>query len=420
MANQKISPLNSAQLAMKKACDTLKLSPAVYELIKEPKRFIEIKIPVKMDDGSLRVFKGFRSMHNDAVGPGKGGIRFHTGVNADEVKALSTWMTFKCGIVGIPYGGGKGGIIVDPSELSERELECLSRGYVRAIYNYLGEKIDVPAPDVGVNGKIIGWMIDEYMVLTGREDRGTFTGKPIEIGGSLGRNEATGYGVAVATREVAAKLGIDLSQAKVSVQGFGNVGSFSAKNIQRLGSTIISVSEWEPSGAYAIYNPNGINYIELRKYYLDKKTLKGFHGSKTIKMDDFWKLDVDILVPAALENAIGEKEAELINAKAIVEGANGPITPKADLILNKKGIITVPGILANAGGVLVSYFEWVQNLYGYYWSEEEVEKKEDENLTKAFRQIWNLKLEYDVSFRDAAYLISVKKVAEAMKLRGWY
>lgn len=410
-----------AQAQVKNACDKLGMEPQVYELLKEPRRVIEVNIPVKMDDGSIKVFKGFRSQHCDAVGPTKGGIRFHPNVSLEEVKALSIWMTFKCSVTGIPYGGGKGGIIVDPSELSEGELERLSRGYIDGIYKLIGEKVDVPAPDVNTNGKIMSWMVDEYNKLVGVSSIGVLTGKPVEFGGSLGRNEATGYGVAVTVRESAKKMGIDMTHAKIAVQGFGNVGAFTVKNIQKLGGTVVAVAEWAKEvGPYAIYKEDGLDFQAMWDYRAEKGNLVDFPGSKMISMDEFWSAQVDVVVPAALENSIDAAVAEKIQAKLVCEAANGPTTPEGDEVLNRKGIILTPDILTNAGGVTVSYFEWVQNLYGYYWSEAEVEAKEDEAMVKAFEALWAIKEEYGVTMRESAYMHSVKRVATAMKLRGWY
>lgn len=382
---------------------------------------IEISIPVKMDDGTTKVFKGYRAVHNDAIGPGKGGIRFHPGVNPDEVKALSVWMTFKCGVMGVPYGGGKGGIKVDPQSLSQGELERLSRGYIQGLHKYLGEKIDIPAPDVGSNGQVMAWMADEYNKLAGESSLGVLTGKPVAWGGSEGRNEATGFGVSVITREAAKKFGIEIEGAKVAVQGFGNVGSYTVKNVQRQGAKIVAIGEWTPSiGTYALYNEDGLDFEDLKAYMDEHKNLVGYPKAKQISLDEFWKLEVDILIPAALENAITAEVAEKVNTKLICEAANGPITPEADEVLNKRGIPVTPDILTNAGGVTVSYFEWVQNLYGYYWSEKEVEEKQEVEMVKAFNDIWALKEEYDVTIREAAYMLSVKKIADVMKLRGWY
>lgn len=421
MAKESLNPLESAQKQVKAACDALGLEPAVYEILKEPQRMIEVSIPVKMDDGTMKIFKGYRAVHNDAIGPGKGGIRFHPGVNPDEVKALSVWMTFKCGVMGVPYGGGKGGITVDPLTLSQGELERLSRGYIRGLYKYLGEKIDVPAPDVGSNGQVMAWMVDEYNRLTGGSNLGVLTGKPVEWGGSKGRNEATGFGVSVIAREAARELGIEMKGAKVAIQGFGNVGSYTVKNVQGQGATIVAVGEWAPSvGTYALYNKDGLDFADMKAYMDEHRNLVGYPKAKQISLDEFWELDVDILIPAALENAVTVEVAEKINAKLVCEAANGPITPDADKVLERRGIPVTPDILTNAGGVTVSYFEWVQNLYGYYWEEKEVEEKQEIAMVNAFKDIWALKQEKDVTIREAAYMISVKKVADVMKLRGWY
>lgn len=420
MNKETLNPLLSAQAQIKKACDALGADPAVFELLKEPQRIIEITIPVKMDDGSIKTFKGYRSAHNDAVGPYKGGIRFHQNVNADEVKALSTWMTIKCQVTGIPYGGGKGGITVDPSELSQKELEQLSRGWVRGMYRYLGEKVDIPAPDVNTNGQIMAWMQDEFNKISGEQTIGVFTGKPLSYGGSAGRNEATGFGLAVTMREAFAASGLELSKATVAIQGFGNVGRYSVKNVMKLGGKVVAVAEFEKGkGAFGIYKAEGFTFAELEAAKAEGSLTK-VPGAKEISIDEFWALDVDAIAPCALENAITAKEAELIKTKIICEGANGPITPEADEILYKKGILVIPDILTNAGGVTVSYFEWVQNLYGYYWTEKEVEEKEERAMVDAFKPIWELKLEKNVSFRQATYMKSIKKVAEAMKIRGWY
>ena len=422
MSKENLNPLESAQKQVKAACDALGLEPAVYEILAEPQRMIEVAIPVKMDDGTTKVFKGYRAVHNDAIGPGKGGVRFHPGVNPDEVKALSVWMTFKCGVMGVPYGGGKGGITCDPLSLSQGELERLARGYIRGIHKYLGEKIDIPAPDVGTNGQVMAWMVDEYIKLNGGEaSLGVITGKPVPWGGSEGRNEATGFGVSVITREAAKKVGIEMKGAKVAIQGFGNVGSFTVKNVQRQGGKVVALGEWAPSvGTYALYNEDGLDFEDLKAYMDEHKNLVGYPKAKQITLDEFWELDVDILIPAALENAITAEVAEKINAKLICEAANGPTTPDADEVLNRRGIPLTPDILTNAGGVTVSYFEWVQNLYGYYWSEKEVEEKQEIEMVNAFNDVWALKEEYDVTVRQAAYMLSVKKIADVMKLRGWY
>lgn len=421
MGKENLNPFENAQRQVKEACDKLGMDPAVYEILKQPLRVLEVSIPVRMDDGSIKVFKGYRSQHNDAVGPTKGGIRFHQNVSKDEVMALSIWMTFKCSVTGIPYGGGKGGIIVDPKTLSQGELERLSRGYIDGIYKLIGEKVDVPAPDVNTNGQIMSWMVDEYNKLVGHSAIGTLTGKPLEFGGSKGRNAATGFGVAVVAREAASKLGIDIRKASIAIQGFGNVGSYTTLNCEKLGAKVVAISEWcKEKGAYAIYNENGLKGEDLMVYMKEHGNLIGFPGSKEISMEEFWSLNVDILIPAALENSVTSENVNLINARLVCEAANGPIIPDADSVLFEKGIVVTPDILSNAGGVTVSYFEWVQNLYGYYWGEKEVEEKEEIAMVNAFNDIWKIKEEYGVSMRNAAYMHSIKRVAAAMKLRGWY
>ncbi|MGI6584613.1 MAG: Glu/Leu/Phe/Val family dehydrogenase [Lutisporaceae bacterium] len=410
-----MNPYLNAQKQIKTACDKLGLDPKVYEILKQPMKVLEVAIPVRMDDGSIKVFTGYRAQHNDAVGPTKGGIRFHQDVTRDEVCALSIWMTFKCCVTGIPYGGGKGGVIVDPSTLSQGELERLSRGYIQAIYKLLGAQVDVPAPDVGTNGQVMAWMVDEYNKLVGRSELGVITGKPVEFGGSLGRTAATGFGVAVIAREAAKKLDIDFNGASIAVQGLGNVGSHTALNMQKLGGKVVAVCEWNGS----IYNENGLDINELVAYMKQNKKVVGFPGSKEITKEEFFALPVDILVPAALENQITAEVAETIRAKFVCEAANGPTTPDGDEVINRRGLLLTPDILTNAGGVTVSYFEWVQNLYGYYWTEKEVEEKEERAMVEAFNSIYAIKEEYNVSMREAAYMFSIKKVAAAMKVRGW-
>jgi glutamate dehydrogenase len=416
VVKESLNPFKNAQKQLKEACDKLGAEPQIYEILSEPLKVIEVSIPVKMDNGSIKVFKGFRSQHNDSVGPTKGGIRFHPDVTLDEVKALSLWMTFKCSVIGLPYGGGKGGVIVDPKALSESELERLSRGYIQAIHKLLGEKVDIPAPDVNTNAKVMGWMVDEYNKIAGHSAIGVITGKPLELGGSLGRNAATGYGVAVAAREACKKLRINIHGSTMAVQGFGNVGSFTAINAHRFGARLLAIAESDS----IIYKEDGIDPRKLIEYKNINNTIKGFPDCKEITSEEFWSLQVDILAPAALENAITVDIAENINAKIIVEGANGPITPAADDIISAKGITVVPDILANAGGVTVSYFEWVQNLMGYYWTEREVEEKEEKLIVKAFDDVWNIMESFNVTMRNAAYMHSVKRVAAAMKSRGWY
>ncbi|EEB36768.1 glutamate dehydrogenase, NAD-specific [Anaerococcus hydrogenalis DSM 7454] len=419
-----LNPLQAAQIQIKKACEKLKLDPAVYEILKDPQRFIEISIPVKMDDGSLKVFKGYRSAHNHALGPSKGGVRFHQNVNAEEVKALSTWMSLKAGLLAIPYGGGKGGITVDPKKLSERELESLSRGYIRGLYKYLGERIDIPAPDVNTNGNIMSYFTDEYIKLNGdKEDLGTFTGKPLVLGGSLGRSEATGYGVVITTKYVAKKMGLDLKNAQIGLQGFGNVGSYTLKYLIEEGAKVKYLSirdESEECGRSALYSEDGFDYESLQKYREENKTLAGYPDAEKISDETFWKTKFDILIPAALENIITEEIAKNLDVKLIAEGANGPTTPEADKILKEKNIEVIADILANSGGVLVSYYEWIQNQYGNYWSKDEVQEKQVKDMKKALDGIYQIKEEYKTDLREASYMFAIKRIAQAMKLRGWY
>jgi glutamate dehydrogenase len=346
-------------------------------------------------------------------------VRFHQDVNRDEVKALSTWMTFKCGVVGIPYGGGKGGIIVNPYELSEGELERLSRGYARAIAPIIGEKIDIPAPDVGTTGQIMAWMVDEYEKTTGRFEPGCFTGKPVSYYGSLARTEATGYGVALMARYAAKKKEIDLKGLPVAVQGFGNVGTFTAMYLEEMGAKVVAVSDV----SCTLYHEDGLDIKAVQEHAQKNKTkvITGFPGAqKELDRNAILTLDVEILMPCALENVITGDIAQQIKAKIVCEGANGPTTPEGDKILNDRGILVVPDILANAGGVTVSYFEWVQNLMRYNWTFEEVQEKQEKSMNKAFDDIWELMSVHSVDMRTAAYMMSIKRVADAMKLRGWY
>lgn len=413
---QTLNPFENAQKQIKAACDKLGASPAVYEILKQPMQTFEVAIPVTMDDGTVRTFIGYRSQHNNAIGPFKGGIRFHQSVTMDEVKALSMWMTFKCGVVGLPYGGGKGGVVVDPNSLSQGELERLARGYARAIAPIIGEKTDIPAPDVGTNGQVMAWMVDEYQKITGRFTPGVFTGKPVSFHGSLARTEATGYGVAWIARHAADRIGLELSGARVALQGFGNVGSYAAKYIAEQGVRIVAIADHTAG----LYNSGGFDIDALFEYVKANKVIKGFPGAeREFPKEEIVNWDVDILLPCALENVITVENAAGVKAKLVVEGANGPTTPEAEQILTEKGILVVPDILANSGGVIVSYFEWVQNLMGYSWSFDEVQAKQRSVMFKAFNEIWDLKEEYKVDMRTAAYMISIKRIADAMKLRGW-
>lgn len=416
MPKETLNPFEIAQKQVKSACDKLNADPAVYEILKNPMRVLEVSFPVKLDNGTVKTFTGYRSQHNNAVGPYKGGIRFHQNVTLDEVKALSTWMTFKCSVVSIPYGGGKGGITINPKEYSQAELERISRAYSQAISPLIGEKTDIPAPDVNTNGQIMSWMLDAYEKIAGKSTPGVFTGKPLGFGGSLARTEATGYGVTLAARKALEKIGKDIKGATFAVQGFGNVGYYTAYYAHKNGAKIVAISNIDT----AFYNENGIDMEKVIKEFEEKRYITNNGYGKEIPHSELLELEVDVLTPCALENQITSENADRIKAKIISEGANGPTTPEADEILSKKGIIVVPDILANSGGVVVSYFEWVQNLQNYYWEFDEVQKKEDLLLSKAFEDVWNLAEKYNTTLRNASYMKSIERIAKAMKLRGWY
>ncbi|MDD2573410.1 MAG: Glu/Leu/Phe/Val dehydrogenase [Bacillota bacterium] len=418
MAEKTLNPFEIAQQQIKAACDKLGTEPAVYEIIKQPLRTMEVCIPVRMDNGELKTFIGYRAQHNDAVGPAKGGVRFHQDVTMDEVKALSMWMTFKCGVTGTPYGGGKGGVIVDPTKLSQGELERLARGYALAIANFIGDNKDIPAPDLGTNGQVMSWMVDEISKVRGYTEMGVITGKPVEFGGSLARTEATGYGIAMMAKMAAGKVGVKFEGAKVAVQGFGNVGSFTCKYLSELGAKVVAISDV----SCTLYNEDGIDVNALREYVKTNKFLiTGFPGGgKELPREDVLGMEVDILLPCAMENQLTAETAGNVKAKLVVEGANGPTTPEGDEVFKQRGIPLFPDILCNSGGVIVSYFEWVQNLQNYYWTFEEVQEKQMIKMKEAFDAIWALKEEKGVDMRTAAYMIAIKRVATAMKLRGWY
>lgn len=413
---QKINPFEVAQKQLDICAEKLKLNPEVHAFLREPMRIMQVSIPVRMDNGKVKTFQGFRVQYNDARGPTKGGIRFHPEETIDTVKALAAWMTWKCAIVDIPYGGGKGGIICNPKEMSEGELERLSRGYIRAINYFIGPEKDIPAPDVYTTPQIMAWMMDEYSKLKGYNVPGMITGKPIQLGGSLGRGDATARGGMYALKEAAKHLNIDLKKATVTVQGYGNAGQFAAQLVTEMfGLKVVAVSDSKGG----IYNEKGLDWKAVLEHKKKTESVTGFKGTKEITNEELLELNVDILIPAALENVITEKNAAQIKAKIILELANGPTTPEADKILHRNKIFVIPDFLANAGGVTVSYFEWVQNLYGYYWTEKEVHEKLEAKMVKAFRDVIEMAEKYKVDNRTAAYMVSVNRVAEAMKLRGW-
>ncbi len=408
------NPFESMMSRFDEAARILGLDEGSYNVLKSPQKSVIVSIPVTMDDGNVQVFEGFRVIHNANLGPSKGGIRYSMDVNLDEVKALAAWMTWKCAVVGIPYGGGKGGIKCDPRKLSKGELERLTRVYTDLMVDVFGPDKDIPAPDMGTGQQEMAWIMDEYSKLVGYSSPAVVTGKPLVLGGSLGRVEATGRGVMVSTRSALSKLGISPVGCTCAVQGFGNVGSISAKLLQMQGMKILAISD--VTGGY--YNAEGID-IEAAIEYRDNNggTLEGFKAAR-ISNEDLLELDVTVLVPAAMENQITVENADKIKAKVIVEGANGPTVASADKILNEKGIMVVPDILANAGGVTVSYFEWVQNRLGYFWTEERVNRRADRVMKTAFEAVYAASIKHDISMRIAAYVVSIGKVAEVEKLRG--
>lgn len=411
---ESLNLFTSTQVVIKEALNKLGYGDEMYELLKEPLRMLTVRIPIRMDDGSIKIFTGYRSQHNDAVGPTKGGVRFHPEVNEDEVKALSMWMSLKCGIVDLPYGGGKGGIICDPRSMSMGELERLSRGYVRAISQIVGPTKDIPAPDVYTNSQIMAWMMDEYSRLREYDSPGFITGKPLVLGGSQGREKATAQGVVICIEEAAKKRGISIEGACVAVQGFGNAGSFLAKFMHDAGAKVVAISD-----AYgALYDPNGLDI----DYLLDRRDSFGTVTTlfdNTLTNEELLELDCDILVPAAVSNQITAANAHNIKASIIVEAANGPTTLEATKILSDRGILLVPDVLASSGGVTVSYFEWVQNNQGYYWTEDEVTEKLEKVLVQAFDNVYQTSQQRKVNMRLAAYMVGARKMSEASRFRGW-
>ncbi|GEL05438.1 glutamate dehydrogenase [Rummeliibacillus stabekisii] len=411
---ENLNLFTSTQAVIQEALQKLGYDESMYELLKEPLRMLEVRIPVKMDDGSVKVFTGYRAQHNDAVGPTKGGVRFHPQVSEEEVKALSMWMTLKAGIVDLPYGGGKGGVICDPRQMSMGEVERLSRGYVRATSQIVGPTKDIPAPDVFTNSQIMAWMMDEYSRMDEFNSPGFITGKPIVLGGSQGRDRATAQGVTIVIEEAAKRKNIDIKGARVVIQGFGNAGSFLAKFMSDLGAKVIAISD-----AYgALHDPEGLDI----DYLLDRRDSFGTVTTlfeNTITNQELLELDCDILVPAAIENQITADNAHNIQAKIVVEAANGPTTTEATKILYDRGILLVPDVLASAGGVTVSYFEWVQNNQGYYWSEEEVNEKLLKKMVEAFDNVYSVAETRNIDMRLAAYMVGVRKTAEASRFRGW-
>jgi glutamate dehydrogenase (NAD(P)+) len=416
MSQKPFNPFEMAQRQLDEAAELLQLDPAVHELLRYPLRELHVTLPVKMDDGTTRIFHGFRVQYNDARGPNKGGIRFHSGETIDTVRALAAWMTWKTAVVDIPLGGAKGGVICDPKTLSPGEVERLSRAYIRQVGRILGLEKDVPAPDVYTTPQIMAWMADEFAFMQGYNEFGMITGKPLALGGSKGRNDATARGGMYCLREAAKALDVDLRGATTAIQGYGNAGSFAHKlGVEMFALKVVAVSDSKGG----IYNPDGLDFKAVSAHKAKTGSVTGFPGAQFITNDDLLELDVTILVPAALENAINEENAGRVKARFIVELANGPTTPEADLTLHTKGIYVIPDFLCNAGGVTVSYFEMVQNAYDYYWEEEVVHNRLDKKMTTAFWTVHNMAQERKVHNRLAAYLVAVSRVAEAVRLRGW-
>ncbi len=410
------NPFKMAQQQLDLAAEILKLEPGIHALLREPMRELHVTIPVRMDDGSVQVFKGFRVQHNDARGPCKGGIRFHPEETVDTVRALATWMTWKCAVVNIPLGGGKGGVICNPKEMSLGELERLSRGYIRQISRIIGPTKDVPAPDVYTNPQIMAWMMDEYNAIMLDDQRGVITGKPIPLGGSAGRGDATARGGMYCIREAGKVLGLTLEGATTAIQGYGNAGQFAHKlGEELLGLKVVAVSDSKGG----IYQPAGLDFEAVVAHKNRTGSVLNFPGAENITNEALLELDVIVLIPSALENQITEKNAARVKARILAELANGPTTPEADDILFANGVYVIPDFLCNAGGVTVSYFEQVQNAYNYYWTEQEVHERLDEKMTAAFHAVDQMAKKHRVHNRLGAYLVAVARVAEAVRLRGW-
>ncbi len=412
-----LNPFHIAENQFQNAANYLKLEPWLREILVKPKRQLIVSIPTRMDDGSYRVFEGYRVQHNIARGPAKGGIRYHPGVTLDEVKALASWMTWKCATVGIPFGGGKGGVICNPKEMSQGELERMTRRYTAEISIIIGPEEDIPAPDVYTNAQTMAWIMDTYSMTRNTTALGVVTGKPLAVGGSLGRNEATARGCTYVIREACKEKRLALKGAKVVVQGFGNAGGIAAKLLHEMGAKIIAVSD---SRGGIINTKEGIDPDKAMERKTRKGTLVGLPNTSKISNEELLRTPCDILVPAALENQITMANAEQIQAKIVAEAANGPTTPGADKVLYEKGTMVLPDILANAGGVTVSYFEWVQGLQSFFWTEEEVNQRLERIMVKAFNEVLQRSKEFRVNMRTAAYILAVSKVAEATRMRGIY
>jgi glutamate dehydrogenase (NAD(P)+) len=414
--SETLNPFSIAQAQLDEAAKVLNLDPATHEMLRWPIRELHVTLPVRMDDGSFKIFHGFRVQYNDARGPTKGGIRFHFEETIDTVRALAAWMTWKCAVVDIPLGGGKGGIICDPREMSMGELERLSRAYIRQVGRMIGLEKDVPAPDVYTNPQIMAWMMDEYAFLQGYNEFGVITGKPLELGGSAGRGDATGRGGLITVREAARELGIELKGATAAIQGYGNAGSFAHQIAQyEYGLKVVAVSD----SRGGVYSPAGLDYKQVLAHKEATRSVKDLKGTEPISNEALLELDVDVLFPSALENVITAENAGRVKGRIIAELANGPTTPEADKILHRNGFYVIPDFLCNAGGVTVSYFEMVQNAYNFYWDKPMVHERLDRKMTEAFAAVHKVAEDYEVHNRLAAYMVAVQRVARAMQLRGW-
>jgi glutamate dehydrogenase (NAD(P)+) len=410
-------PLFGAMLLeFAEAARLIGLERGIWRILTSPKRQITVSCPVQMDNGEIVVFTGYRVQYNITLGPAKGGIRYHPSVSLDEVTTLAAWMTWKCAVAHIPFGGGKGGIICDPNLLSRRELEALTRRYVAEIVDAIGPEKDVPAPDVNTNEQTMAWIMDTYSMHVGHTETAVVTGKPLELGGSLGRREATGRGVMICARESAGHAGFEIKGAAVGVQGFGNVGSVSADLLAKAGARVVAVADWKGG----VYNAKGLDIPAMLDYAGRNHTVQGYPGGEPLTNEQLFKLDLDILIPAALENQITMANAPEIRAKVVIEGANGPTTPDAHDHLHKRGVFVVPDILANSAGVTASYFEWVQDRHGYFWTEQEVNDRLEAKMHQAFHAVRQTALDFKVDMRTAAYIVAIKRVADVTRVRGMY
>jgi glutamate dehydrogenase (NAD(P)+) len=410
------NPFEAMMARFDNAAERLALDPGIYRVLRQPEKQIIVSVPIQRDNGEIEVFTGYRVLHNTSRGPAKGGIRFDMNVTLDEVKALAAWMTWKCAVVNIPFGGAKGGVVCDPANLSIGELERITRRYTAAIIETLGPESDIPAPDVNTNERVMAWIMDTYSMHTRHSVTAVVTGKPIEMGGSLGRREATGRGCMIVTKEALTHLGLPLRGSRVAVQGFGNVGSIAARLLQEEGLSVVAVSDI--SGA--IHNPNGLDVPAAMQWVREHRYLAGFPGAEPIATDELLTLDVDVLLPAAVENTITRRNAPRIKAKVVCEGANGPTTPGADRILEEHGAFVIPDILANAGGVTVSYFEWVQDRAAYFWDEKTVNDRLNNIIQRSFQDVLSVSRRHGVNMRIAAYMLAIERVAAVHRLRGLY